>query len=358
MGTPCGSTNRSPPPAQQFLHPLTASARGAFGYPMSMADTTADAGNSAAGERLPLSLRALSRLPWSVLYAVTACLALIAHRVLRYRLSVVRANIAASFPELAPAARRALERRYYRGLGELLAEVVKAATLERAELLRRVSLPNLELLRAELDAGRSLLLVGAHHGNWEWMLLAVSAQLGHPVDAAYKPLHGARGERLMHAIRTRFGATLVPAKELLAHTLRRRGARARHGGGSGAGQQRAQVVDAVSRPADGFLHGTREDRAGGPSHRDVRSRGAHGAWPLPRGVPADHRDSSTEHAGCSYRALCEAGGGPGACEPGRVDLVAPALEAPPPALRGGRQRTRSGLGLSTASAIRGLHRVR
>jgi len=77
---------------------------------MSMADTTADAGNSAAGERLPLSLRALSRLPWSVLYAVTACLALIAHRVLRYRLCVVRANIAASFPELAPAARTTLSR--------------------------------------------------------------------------------------------------------------------------------------------------------------------------------------------------------------------------------------------------------
>jgi KDO2-lipid IV(A) lauroyltransferase len=193
---------------------------------MSMADTPEEAVNPAAGERLPLWLRALSRLPWSVLYGVGAGLAFIAQHGLRYRLSVVRANIEASFPELTPAEHRALERRYYRGLGELLAEVVKAATLERAELLQRVSLPNLEQLRAELDAGRSLLVVGAHHGNWEWMLLALSAQLGHPVDAAYKPLHGARGERLMHAIRTRFGATLVPAKELLAHTLRRRGPRA------------------------------------------------------------------------------------------------------------------------------------
>jgi KDO2-lipid IV(A) lauroyltransferase len=193
---------------------------------MRMSDTAKEMGDRGAGDRLPLWLRALSRLPWGALYAIGAFLALIAYRVLRYRLSVVRANIAASFPELAPVERRTLERRYYRGLGELLAEVVKAATIGRAELLRRVSLPNLELLRGELEAGRSVLVVGAHQGNWEWMLLALSAQLGYPLDAAYKPLRGARGERLMHGIRTRFGGILVPAKELLAHTLRRRGARA------------------------------------------------------------------------------------------------------------------------------------
>ncbi len=174
---------------------------------------------------LPRWLRALSRLPWSVLYGAASCLAFLAYRVVRYRLAVVRANIAGAFPELTPPARRRVERDYYRRLGELAAEVVKSATLPPEELDGRVTLGNLGVVRDELDAGRSVLLVAAHQCNWEWLLLALSRQLDHPLEAAYKPLHDARSERWMRAIRTRFGSTLVPAKELLARILSRRGAR-------------------------------------------------------------------------------------------------------------------------------------
>ncbi len=175
---------------------------------------------------LPHWLGALSRLPLTVLYAAGACLAFLTYRVARYRLGVVRDNIAGAFPELAPRARRRVERDYYRRLGELVAEVVKSATLPAEELDRRVTLTNLALARDELDAGRSVLIVAAHQCNWEWLLLALSLKLGYPLDAAYKPLHGARSERLMRAIRTRFGGELVPAKEILGRILGKRGARA------------------------------------------------------------------------------------------------------------------------------------
>ncbi len=175
---------------------------------------------------LPRWLGALSRLPLRVLYAAGACLAFLTHRVAHYRLGVVRGNIAGAFPELAPKARRRVERDYYRRLGELVAEVVKSATLPAEELDRRVTLSNLALARDELDAGRSVLIVAAHQCNWEWLLLALSLKLGYPLDAAYKPLHSARSERLMRAIRTRFGGELVPAKDILGRILSRRGARA------------------------------------------------------------------------------------------------------------------------------------
>lgn len=174
---------------------------------------------------LPLWLRAVSRLPWSALYGVALALAFIARVLLRYRLKVVRANIAGSFPELAVRERRALERLYYRGLAELLAEVLKSATLAGVELERRVRLTNLPLLQERLDAGRPVLLVAAHQCNWEWLLLVLSLRLAHPLEAAYKPLHDARAERLMRALRTRFGAALIPAKELLAAVVRGRGPR-------------------------------------------------------------------------------------------------------------------------------------
>ena len=168
----------------------------------------------------------LASVPWALLYGAGACLAFLAHRVLRYRLQIVRANLAGAFPGLGARALRDIERRYYRGLGQLCAEIVKSASLAPQALRERVTLAEVEPLRRELAAGRSVLLVAAHQCNWEWLLLALSLQLGHPVEAAYKPLHAGPAERLMQALRTRFGSRLTPAKELLGRILKDRETRA------------------------------------------------------------------------------------------------------------------------------------
>jgi len=68
-----------------------------------------------------------------------------------------------------------------------------------------------------------VLLVAAHQCNWEWMLLALSLELGYPLDAAYKPLVNPWAEREMGKLRTRFGSRLVPAQELLPDILKRQG---------------------------------------------------------------------------------------------------------------------------------------
>ncbi len=85
----------------------------------------------------------------------------------------------------------------------------------------RVRLVNMDLVLDRLAAGRSVMLVTSHLCNWEWLLQGVTAQLGYPIDAAYKPLQDAWAERLMLDLRSRFGARLVPAKDLLADFLKR-----------------------------------------------------------------------------------------------------------------------------------------
>jgi len=181
---------------------------------------------SSATRALPRWLRLVSHLPWPLAYALGSTLALLARDVLRYRRTVVRANIAGAFPELEPAARRHIERTYYRRLGELVAEVLKGATLAPEALRARVRLSGIAEVRRELGAGRSVLIVAAHQCNWEWLLLALSLELGYPLEAAYKPLHGERGEAWMRALRGRFGGRMVPAKELLGRILAQRETRA------------------------------------------------------------------------------------------------------------------------------------
>ena len=94
--------------------------------------------------------------------------------------------------------------------------------MSAADLSARVRIVNLPVARDYLEAGQSVMLVTSHLCNWEWLLQGMTLELGYPLDAAYKPLHDQWAERLMLGIRSRFGARLVPAKELLADFLRRR----------------------------------------------------------------------------------------------------------------------------------------
>ncbi len=178
--------------------------------------------SSAPAPSLPPWLRLLARLPVGLLYALGRGLSLLLRYVLRHRVEVARANLRGCFPEKSPAEIGRILDRYYRRLGEVVVECVKLAHLSPAEMSRRVRFPNLALLRAEIDAGRSVILLAAHLGNWEWQLQGIVVQIGVPIDAAYKPLRRAGADRLVLALRSRFGARMVAAKKLMRAVVRHR----------------------------------------------------------------------------------------------------------------------------------------
>jgi KDO2-lipid IV(A) lauroyltransferase len=168
-------------------------------------------------------VRLVSHVPLPVLYAVSSFLGWLAFRVFPYREHVVRENLSKAFPELDEAGLRRVIRDYYAGFADMLMEIIKAATWPAEQIRQRVRLLNVEQPRALLEQGQSVLLVAAHQCNWEWMLLALSLELGYPLDAAYKPLVDSWAEREMKKLRTRFGSRLIPAKELLPDIIKRRG---------------------------------------------------------------------------------------------------------------------------------------
>jgi len=168
-------------------------------------------------------VRTLAHIPLGALYAVASLAAWFAYRVVPYRREMVHASLARAFPELTAARLREVRRRYYRGFAQMAVELVKASAFTPQEFRRRVRIVNLEEPQALLAQGQSVLLVAAHQCNWEWMLLALSLELGYPLDAAYKPLVNAWAEREMKTLRTRFGSRLVPAQELLPDILKRQG---------------------------------------------------------------------------------------------------------------------------------------
>lgn len=157
------------------------------------------------------------------LYGAMGLAAWLAYRVFGLRRSVIRGNLASSFRDLDPARLRALERDFARRQGEVAAEAFYAARIGEAELRQRVDLVNPGIL-APTQPPRPLVLVGAHHCNFEWMMQRLSLEMPGRFLCLYKPLRNMRLDARMRRLRTRFGARLIPAKSVLQELARSRDA--------------------------------------------------------------------------------------------------------------------------------------
>ena len=186
-------------------------------------DTGPEAAETPKPGRPAWWVRLISHVPMVLLDRLADLLGWLAFRVFPYREHVVRENLTKAFPEVDEAGIRKIMRAYYNGFAQMLVELLKGATLSAAQITRRVQIHNLDKVQEYLAKGQSVLLVAAHQCNWEWMLLGLSTQLGIPVDAAYKPLVDNWAELEMRKLRSRFGARLIPAQELLGDIIKQRG---------------------------------------------------------------------------------------------------------------------------------------
>jgi Kdo2-lipid IVA lauroyltransferase/acyltransferase len=174
-------------------------------------------------EHVPLWLRVLSALPLRAWYGFAGFVAWLLENVFRHRHRIIDMQLAACFPDRDAGWINATRRAFFRNFCEVSVEIIKAATMQRDEIDRRVTFEGAEAARAALDAGQSIIIVTSHNCNWEWALLKLSIAMGHPVHATYRPFPGRYGDRLMLTIRSRFGAEMITARRLLMRVLRYRG---------------------------------------------------------------------------------------------------------------------------------------
>jgi KDO2-lipid IV(A) lauroyltransferase len=167
-------------------------------------------------------IKLISRVPLWVLYALAWIVYVLSFYVLRHRRHVIVPQLELVFPSLSEAERRRIHKQFLKNYCQVMVEILKGASISAEELKKRVRITDLKPVLRFLDAGRSVMFLTSHMGNWEWLLQGVTLHLGYPLDAAYKPIRREYGERLLLALRTRFGARLVPAKDVLADYLSRR----------------------------------------------------------------------------------------------------------------------------------------
>jgi len=181
-------------------------------------------------------LKALSRIPLSLLYPWAWFMYFVAFRLLRWRRERAEADVALAFPDKGPDERARVVRDAYRNLADTLVEAFWGFGASASALGKRVAFENPELVDECVAANQSVVLLTAHYGNWEWLSLAAGVRFGIPIDIVYQQQRVAWIDAFLREARTRFGSRLIPREEFIFDLMSR------------AGQPRAYALIADQTP--------------------------------------------------------------------------------------------------------------
>lgn len=176
---------------------------------------------------LGITARVLGWLPLRLIHALAVPLAGLLGWLPWGKHAVVRRNLATCFPEYSVTERRKLERQQRVELLRLAGELGALAHWKPARLDRHIEIQHgWQDVEQAIAAGRGVLLVSGHLGNWEILNLELSRRLA--MVTLYLAPENPAIDRFITRVRSRFGGRMVPSgsasmRELLRQ-LRRGGA--------------------------------------------------------------------------------------------------------------------------------------
>lgn len=152
---------------------------------------------------------------------IGTCLGRLFHRIDRRHRTIAAGNIAAAFDvaEDGPETRR-LVRNVFGNLGKVLFETCWSLHRDGAAVFKHFRIKGLSNLARAHKAGKGVLILTAHFGNWE-LLSVVGGMIRFPICIVYRPLDFLPLERFILDYRTRYGAKPIPKKKAFRAIYRR-----------------------------------------------------------------------------------------------------------------------------------------
>jgi KDO2-lipid IV(A) lauroyltransferase len=155
-------------------------------------------------------------LPLRVLYVFSDFFYLIIYYIVGYRKKIARKNIEKSFPEKSKKELRRIERRFFRYFCDLFVETFYEMHMSEKEVLRRMDLGDIDLIMEQYAKGKSIMLMSAHYGNWEWAsAFALKLPKDMQIYNVYKRLNNKKFDNFMLEIRSKFKGQSVEIHNLL-----------------------------------------------------------------------------------------------------------------------------------------------
>jgi len=155
-------------------------------------------------------------LPFRVLYFFSDIIYYILYYIVGYRKKVVFGNLKLAFPEKSEKEITTIAKKFYHHFVDVFGvEMIKSFTMSTKEMAKRYQGINIEIFDKLYDQGRSSIVVGAHHANWEW-IFNFNVLIKYNVYAVFKKLKNPYFDKKIRETRGRFNTTLISTKETFA----------------------------------------------------------------------------------------------------------------------------------------------
>jgi len=161
----------------------------------------------------------VSILPFRLLYAFSDVLYVLIYKVFGYRTQTVNYNLTLVFPEKSAEEIKTITKKFYHHLCDMMVEAIKSLTISEKEMLKRYQFSNIELLQHLEQNNRSVALMCAHYGSWEWIFI-LQHYIHHKGFAVYKRLANTHFDKLIKKIRAKYNSQLITTKETIPVLMR------------------------------------------------------------------------------------------------------------------------------------------
>ncbi|MET0758784.1 MAG: lysophospholipid acyltransferase family protein [Flavobacterium sp.] len=154
----------------------------------------------------------ISVLPFRILYLLSDVTYVLVYKIIGYRKKTVRENLALTLPHLSDKERLIIERKFFHHFCDGFFEMAKTMTISEKEINKRFVFTNLELYQNLEKKQKSIALMAAHYGSYEW-LVSMNKHISFKGYGIYKKIANRYFDKLVRDIRSRFKANLIDTKE-------------------------------------------------------------------------------------------------------------------------------------------------
>ncbi len=155
----------------------------------------------------------LSWLPIGLLYFISNFIYSILYYIVNYRKAVVLQNLQNAFPDKSKKELKTIAKQFFKHLSNLLAESIKNLTISKRQLVRRMKVVNPELMDELYDSNQSVILLGSHMYNWEFLITAQNLLFKHQAIGIGTPLSNGILNEKINSRRGRFGMKVTYAAD-------------------------------------------------------------------------------------------------------------------------------------------------
>ena len=161
----------------------------------------------------------ISILPFKILYFFSDGLYILLYHIIGYRKKVVTNNLMLVFPNKSKKEISRIQKKFYKHLCDMMVETIKSMTISEAEMKKRFTFTNVELIQNIEAQNKSIILMCAHYGSWEWVFV-LQTYLKSRGNAVYKRLANRYFDKLVKRIRAKYNSYLITTKEIIPTLIR------------------------------------------------------------------------------------------------------------------------------------------